>query len=120
MDKLMEKILSRDNLNQAYKQVYKNKGSHGIDKMTVYELKEYLKNNKDKLIESILNETYKPQPVLMVEIPKDNGKTRKLGIPTVVDRVFQQAINQVLIEYLILSLVKTVTDLDLTKAHMTQ
>ncbi len=55
--------------------------------MTVYEL-----------IKNILNEAYKPQPVLMVEIPKENGKTRKLGIPTVVDRVFQQAINQILIE----------------------
>lgn len=57
--------------------------------MTVYELKEYLRKNKDELIRNILDETYKPQLVLMVEIPKDNGKTRKLGISTIVDRVFQ-------------------------------
>ncbi len=98
MEKLMEKIFSRENLNKAYLQVYRNKGSQGIDGMTVYELKEYLRKNKDELIRNILDETYNPQPVLMVEIPKDNGKTRNLGIPTVVDRAFQQAINQILIE----------------------
>ncbi len=89
MEKLTEKIFSRENLNKAYLQVYRNKGSQGIDGMTVYELKEYFRKNKDELIRNILDERYSLQSVLMVEIPKDNGKTRKLGIPTVVDRVFK-------------------------------
>lgn len=98
MEELMERILERNNLNKAYMQVYQNKGSQGIDGMTVYELKDYLKENKDKLLQELLDETYKPKPVLMVEIPKDDGSKRMLGIPTVTDRVIQQAISQVLIE----------------------
>lgn len=96
MEKLMEQILVKENLNEAYLQVYRNKGSQGIDGMTIYELKAYLKENKEKLLQEILEETYKPKPVVMVEIPKEDGSKRKLGIPTVVDRVVQQAINQVL------------------------
>ena len=98
MEKLMEKILERDNLNKAYLQVYRNKGSQGIDGMTVHELKSYLKVNREVLLQELLKETYKPKAVLMVEIPKEDGSKRMLGIPTVVDRVIQQAINQVLIE----------------------
>jgi retron-type reverse transcriptase len=85
-DGLLEYILSPSNLNQAYKQVKRNKGSGGIDKMDVEELLPYLCPHKDELIESIRAEKYHPNPVRRVEIPKSNGKTRGLGIPTVVDR----------------------------------
>ena len=93
---LLEQILSPANLNQAYKRVRSNKGSGGIDKMEVESLKDYLINNKEKLIQSILDGSYRPNPVRRVEIPKENRKKRELGIPTVVDRVVQQAIMQVL------------------------
>lgn len=93
---ILDKILSKENLNEAYLQVYRNKGTNGVDGITVEELKDYLRENKDKIIDSIKTRKYKPQPVLRVEIPKENGKMRKLGIPTVVDRVIQQAISQVL------------------------
>ena len=92
---LLEQILSPANLNQAFKRVRSNKGSGGVDKMEVESLKDYLVNNKEKLIQSILDGKYRPNPVRRVEIPKEKG-TRKLGIPTVVDRVIQQAIAQVL------------------------
>jgi RNA-directed DNA polymerase len=93
---LLEEILSPANLNQAYKRVRSNKGSGGVDKMDVESLKDYLVANKDDLVVSILGGKYRPNPVRRVEIPKDNGKKRQLGIPTVVDRVIQQAITQVL------------------------
>jgi RNA-directed DNA polymerase len=96
MGKLLEQIVTRDNLNRAYKQVKRNKGSGGVDGMQVEELLEYLRDNADKIVGDILRGKYKPNPVLRVEIPKDNGKKRKLGIPIVVDRVIQQAIAQVL------------------------
>lgn len=95
-DRLLEKIIHKDNLNNAYKRVKKNNGSHGIDKMGVDELLTYFKENGDQLKQSILEERYKPVPVRRVEIPKSDGKKRPLGIPTVVDRVVQQAIAQVL------------------------
>ena len=93
---LLEQILSPTNLNRAFKRVRSNKGSGGIDKMEVESLKDYLVENKDQLIQSILDGKYRPNPVRRVEIPKENGKKRALGIPTVVDRVVQQAIAQVL------------------------
>lgn len=93
-NRLLEKILSRDNLNTAYKQVKRNKGAHGIDGMEVEHLLQYLKDNGDELIKSVLDGKYHPNPVRRVEIPKDNGKMRTLGIPTAVDRVIQQAIAQ--------------------------
>ncbi len=93
---LLEQILSNSNLNEAYKKVYRNKGASGVDGVTINELKEHLRNNKHKLLIEIRTRKYKPQPVKRVEIPKANGGVRKLGIPTVVDRVIQQAINQVL------------------------
>jgi group II intron reverse transcriptase/maturase len=93
---LIEEVLSKENLNKAYLQVFRNKGSAGVDGVSVNELKEYLQVHGDKLIEDILKRKYKPMPVKRVEIPKDNGKIRKLGIPTVVDRVIQQAIAQIL------------------------
>lgn len=93
---LMDKILSKENLNEAYLQVYKNKGASGIDGITVEAVKEHLREHKEEIITSIKTRKYKPQPVLRVEIPKENGKMRKLGIPTVVDRIIQQAVMQVL------------------------
>ena len=93
---LLEVILSPDNLNKAYLAVLRNKGCGGIDKMSCEQLLPWLKANKDELIRSLLDGTYRPNPVRRVEIPKDNGKKRLLGIPTVVDRMVQQAINQVL------------------------
>lgn len=83
-------------MNEAYLRVYKNKGAGGVDGITVDELKKYLKENKDELRQRIRTKKYQPQAALRVEIPKENGKMRKLGIPTVVDRVVQQAIHQVL------------------------
>lgn len=91
---LLEQILSPSNLNYAYKQVMKNKGAGGVDKMAVESLKDYLVMNKEALLESITSGKYRPNPVRRVEIPKENGKKRPLGIPTVVDRVIQQAISQ--------------------------
>ena len=93
---LLEKILSRDNMNAAYKQVVRNKGSHGIDGMKVDELLPYLKKNGNNLIEELKAGTYRPKPVRRVEIPKPDGGVRLLGIPTVVDRMIQQAIAQIL------------------------
>lgn len=93
---LLEFILSPSNLNQAYKRVKINKGSGGIDKMEVSDLLPYLYEHKEELIQSIYGGKYRPNPVRRVEIPKSNGKKRSLGIPTVVDRVIQQAIAQVL------------------------
>lgn len=93
---LLEVILSPDNMNKAYKAVVRNKGKGGIDKMSCEQLLPWLLANKDELIRSLLDGTYRPNPVRRVEIPKGNGKMRLLGIPTVVDRMVQQAINQVL------------------------
>lgn len=93
---ILEKILNDRNLYNAYKQVYKNKGASGVDGITVEELGFYLFQHKEEIKEQIRNLKYKPSPVRRVEIPKENGKKRKLGIPTVVDRVIQQAIVQVI------------------------
>lgn len=93
---MLEQILSPANLNQAYKRVKSNNGSGGVDKMEVESLRDYLVVHKEGLIQSIMDGTYRPNPVRRVEIPKDNGNMRMLGIPTVVDRVVQQAITQVL------------------------
>lgn len=93
---MLEQILSPTNLNRAYKRVKSNKGSGGVDKMEVESLLDYLVVHKEELIQSIMDGTYRPNPVRRVEIPKDKGNMRMLGIPTVVDRVVQQAITQVL------------------------
>ena len=93
---MLEQILSPSNLNQAYKRVKSNKGSGGVDKMELESLLDHLVCHKEELLQSILDGTYRPNPVRRVEIPKENGKMRMLGIPTVVDRVVQQAITQVL------------------------
>ena len=93
---LLEQILSPTNMNEAYKKVKSNHGNGGVDGMNVESLKDYLIENKEELIKSILDGTFRPNPVRRVEIPKDKKNVRKLGIPTVVDRCIQQAIQQIL------------------------
>lgn len=96
-DSLLKRIISRDNMNAAYFKVKSNRGAGGVDKMSVDELLPYLREHRLSLLQQIRDGKYKPNPVRRVEIPKEErGKTRKLGIPTVVDRVIQQAIAQVL------------------------
>lgn len=93
---LLEEILNPENLNKAYKEVYQNKGASGVDGVTVEEIADYIKDNKERIINQIRKRKYKPQPVRRVQIPKENGKKRNLGIPTVMDRIIQQAIVQVI------------------------
>ena len=93
---LLERVVERTNLNTAYKRVKANRGSHGVDLMTVDELLPYLKEHGQAIREAILEGSYTPKPVRRVEIPKPGGGTRQLGIPTVLDRMIQQAILQVL------------------------
>ena len=96
-DSLLKRIISRDNMNAAYFKVKSNRGAGGVDKMSVDELLPYLREHRLSLLQQIRDGKYKPNPVRRVEIPKEErGKTRKLGIPTVVDRVIQQAIAQIL------------------------
>ncbi|HCC51417.1 MAG TPA: group II intron reverse transcriptase/maturase [Porphyromonadaceae bacterium] len=95
-DNLLEQILSPHNLNKAYKQVISNHGSGGIDGMETDELLPWLQNNREELLTSISQGTYRPNPVLRVAIPKEAGKKRQLGIPTVVDRLVQQSLSQIL------------------------
>lgn len=91
---LIEMITTKENQNRAYKKVIENKGAAGIDEMTVKELGDYIKENKDNIINSLRNRTYMPKPVRRVYILKSNGKKRPLGIPTVLDKTIQQAITQ--------------------------
>ena len=86
---LLEKMLSKENLDLAVTQVVRNKGASGIDGMEVKELKGYLDEHLEEIKEQIRNKTYRPKPVRRVEIPKDNGGVRNLGVPTVVDRFIQ-------------------------------
>ena len=92
--RLIDEILSKENLNQAYKRVVSNKGSAGIDGVNVEKLKDHLKINGGQIRKSILERTYKPKAVKRVYIPKGNNSKRPLGIPTATDRVIQQAISQ--------------------------
>ena len=96
MNQLLEEILSRENMNLAYKKVKANKGASGVDGISTEEVHEYLKENWPSIKERIQKRKYKPQPVLRVEIPKPDGGVRKLGIPSVVDRIIEQAIVQVI------------------------
>ena len=91
---LIDKITSKENLNQAYKKVVANKGASGVDGISVEELGAHIKENKDTIINSLRNRTYFPKPVRRAYIPKSNGKMRPLGIPTALDRTIQQAIAQ--------------------------
>ncbi len=95
-DSLMEEVCQRDNLWKALKRVQANKGAPGVDGMTVRKLPKYLKRHWPKIRDQLLLGTYRPQPVKRVEIPKPDGGVRKLGIPTVLDRFIQQAVQQVL------------------------
>ena len=95
---LMEEILSEKNLKMAIKKVKQNKGAPGIDRMTVQEVEDWFNKYKEEVVSKIMNKQYRPKPVKRVYIPKPNGKKRPLGIPTVVDRVIQQAMLQVLSE----------------------
>ena len=96
MSKILDEILSDENIAKAKKRVYANKGASGIDGVTVQELDQYMEKNWQSIKQKIHERTYKPQPVLRVEIPKPNGGVRKLGIPTVVDRTIEQAIVQII------------------------
>lgn len=96
MSQLMEEILSRENMNLAYRKVKANKGASGVDGVTVEEIYGYIKENWPDIKEKIQKRKYKPQPVLRVEIPKESGGVRKLGIPSVMDRIIEQAIVQVI------------------------
>jgi RNA-directed DNA polymerase len=95
-DGLLEQILDRKNLNEAFKQIERNKGAGGIDGMQDDDLLSYLKEHGQEILQSFRNGKYRPKPVRRVEIPKENGKVRKLGIPTVVGRMIQQATSQAL------------------------
>ena len=95
-NQLMEKVVEYDNLKKALKRVERNKGSAGVDNMQVNELLPYLNEHWNRIKQELLDGTYKPAPVRRVEIPKQDGGVRQLGIPTVLDRFIQQAIQQVL------------------------
>src|SRR5205809_3727422 len=97
-EQLMEEVCERENCKQALARVKANKGSPGVDGMTVHELPEYLKQHWPAIREQLMSGAYKPQPVKRVEIPKPDGGVRKLGVPTVLDRFIQQAVMQVLQE----------------------
>ena len=92
----IEQIVERENMQNAYQRVKRNKGAADIDKMQVSELKPYLDKHWARIKQALLKGKYQPQPVRVVYIPKANGGRRQLGIPTVVDRLIQQAIHQVL------------------------
>ena len=95
--KMIEQVLHPRNLERALRQVMVNKGNAGIDGMRTDQLIKFLETQKTALLEEIKGNEYLPQPILGVEIPKGNGKTRLLGIPTVIDRLLQQAVSQVVI-----------------------
>lgn len=97
MGSVLELIVSPGNMNEAYRQVKRNGGAGGVDRMGVEVLLPYQRVHCEELTKSVMDGSYRPNPVLRVEIPKDKGEKRPLGIPTVVDRVVQQAISQVLI-----------------------
>src|ERR1700731_766243 len=95
-NRLMEEVCERENLNEALRQVKRNKGSAGVDGITVGQLTDYLKQHWPVIREQLPSGTYEPKPVRRGEIPKPDGGVRKLGIPTVLDRFIQQAVMQVL------------------------
>jgi retron-type reverse transcriptase len=96
VSKMIEKVVNRKNMLKAYGQVLRNAGSAGVDGMSVKELSQHLKENRNKIMTSMVNGSYLPQAILGVSIPKSQGKYRLLGIPTVTDRLLQQAVGQVI------------------------
>lgn len=96
MGELITRLLTKENLETAYKTVVGNKGASGVDDMKVSELKSYLQGNWENLKSKLEIGEYQPQPILGIEIPKSSGGTRLLGIPTVFDRMMQQSIHQIL------------------------
>ena len=95
---MIASILQPKNLHRAYRKVVSNRGSAGVDRMKVEELETYIADNRIPIVQSILDESYRPQAIKGVEIPKSNGKVRLLGVPTVRDRWLQQAVSQQLIQ----------------------
>lgn len=93
---MIEQVLNRENLNRAYLKVVSNKGAGGVDGLQVSDLKAHLSQHGATIIGSIRSGSYQPKPIKGVAIPKSNGKTRLLGVPTVADRVLQQALSQAL------------------------
>lgn len=93
---MIEQLLNKENLNLAYQRVVTNQGAGGVDGMQVLDLNSHLQSQGTQLVDSIRNGSYQPGAIKGVEIPKRNGKTRLLGVPTATDRVFQQALHQVL------------------------
>ncbi len=93
---MIERVITGKNLLKACRQVERNKGSSGFDRMPVSALREHLNRDRVRLVTRILNHSYQAQPILGVQIPKGNGKTRLLGVPTVTDRMLQQAVSQVI------------------------
>lgn len=116
-ESLLERVLHRDNLNAAYKRVKQSRGAAGVDGMTVDEMLPYLKECRDELLARIRNGKYKPQPVRRVEIPKPDGGVRLLGVPTVIDRMIQQALVQVLQPLFEEHFRTVVLDLDPSEMH---
>jgi RNA-directed DNA polymerase len=96
---MIEKILQGKNMQKALRQTIANKGASGVDGMMVTQLRDYFRTDQIKLYTRILNHSYTAQPIRGVEIPKPNGKTRLLGVPTVVDRTLQQAVSQIIAPY---------------------
>ena len=94
MSQLLEEILSKENMTMAFKRVVANKGASGVDGITTEEVKGYLDEHWEEIRKQIRRRKYKPLPVRRVEIPKPNGGVRNLGIPSVVDRIIEQAIAQ--------------------------
>ena len=92
---MIEHVIQQRNLNNAYQQVCANKGAGGVDGMEIPQLNAHLQTHGQTLVEQVRNGSYQPSPIKGVEIPKSNGKTRMLGIPTLTDRVIQQALHQV-------------------------
>ena len=109
-EQLMEEVCGRENLERAWKRVKRNKGSPGVDGMTIDDAKAFLRQHWPNIRTQLLDGSYRPQPVKWVEIPKPDGGVRKLDVPSVVDRLIQQAVLQVLQERWDLTFRSTVSD----------
>jgi len=115
---MIEQVINRRNMHLAYRQVVRNKGSAGVDGMRVNELKQHIDKDREAIVLSIIDGIYLPQPILGVSIPKGNGKTRLLGIPTVTDRWLQQVLHKPSHHYSSMILRNTATVSGPTKEHI--